>query len=139
LVAVPSTHDNWTDDLPIRLPWLTSGQSAPAGAEMAAHRDRRAVAIGRDALGMDGQPRLVSVNARLGSEELGLQVEIRIRELDGRWLAVADFGGEPEVGIGATPRTALAAALASLGERAASALMADPQLFGLSVAIARPA
>jgi hypothetical protein len=88
---------------------------------------------------MDAQPRLVSVNARLASEELGLDVEIRIRDLDGRWLAVADFGGEPEVGIGATPRVALAAALATLGERAAATLMADPQLFGVSVRIARPA
>lgn len=87
---------------------------------------------------MEG-PRLVSVNARIGSEELGLEVELRIRQLDGRWLAVADFGDQPEVGIGATPRIALAAALASLGERAAAALMADPQLFGLSVAIARSA
>ena len=64
------------------------------------------------------QPRLISVNARIGSEELGLEVEIRLRQLDGRWLAVADFGGEPEVGIGATPRVALAAAFATLGERA---------------------
>jgi hypothetical protein len=88
---------------------------------------------------MDAQPRLVSVNARLASEELGLDVEIRIRDLDGRWLAVADFGGEPEVGIGATPRVALAAALATLGERAAATLMADPKLFGVSARIARPA
>ncbi|HEX7173453.1 MAG TPA: hypothetical protein VF365_12705 [Candidatus Limnocylindria bacterium] len=88
---------------------------------------------------MNAHPRLVSVNARLASAELGLDVEIRIRDLDGRWLAVADFGGEPEVGIGGTPRVALAAALATLGERAAATLMADPQLFGVSVAIARPA
>ena len=88
---------------------------------------------------MDAQPRLVSVNARLASEELGLDVEIRIRDLDGRWLAVADFGGEPEVGIGATPRVALAAALATLGERAAATLMADPQLFRVSAEIAQPA
>lgn len=85
------------------------------------------------------QPRLISVNARIGSEELGLEVEIRLRQLDGRWLAVADFGGEPEVGIGATPRVALAATFATLGERAAAALMADPQLFGISVALREPA
>ncbi|MGH2444582.1 MAG: hypothetical protein ACRDGD_00860 [Candidatus Limnocylindria bacterium] len=84
-------------------------------------------------------PRLVSVNARLASEELGVDVEIRLRQLDGRWLAIADFGDEPEVGIGATPRAALTAALATLGERAAAALMADPQLFGVSAAIRRPA
>ncbi|HET9877675.1 MAG TPA: hypothetical protein VFQ81_00010 [Candidatus Limnocylindria bacterium] len=85
------------------------------------------------------QPRLISVNARIGSEELGLEVEIRLRQLDGRWLAVADFGGEPEVGIGASARTALAAALATLGDRAATALMADPQLLGVSLAIRQPA
>ncbi len=84
-------------------------------------------------------PRLVSVNARLASEELGVDVEIRLRQLDGRWLAIADFGDEPEVGIGATPRAALTAALATLGERAAAALMADPQLFGVSAAIRCPA
>ena len=56
---------------------------------------------------MDQQPHLVSVNARLGSQELGIEVAIRLRDLDGRWLAVAEFGGEPEVGIGATPRAAL--------------------------------
>lgn len=85
------------------------------------------------------QPKLVSVNARLASAELGLDVEIRLRQLDGRWLAVADFGGEPEVGIGASARTALAAALATLGDRAATALMADPQLLGVSLAIRQPA
>ena len=88
---------------------------------------------------MDAQPRLVSINARLASEELGLDVDIRLRQLDGRWLAVADFGDAPEVGIGATPRVALAAALATLGERTAAVLMADPQLFAVSAAIARPA
>jgi hypothetical protein len=85
------------------------------------------------------QPRLVSVNARLASDELGLDLEIRIRQLDGRWLSVADFGGEPEVGIGATARDALAASLATLGERAAATLMADPKLFGLSAEIRQPA
>ncbi len=84
-------------------------------------------------------PRLVSVNTRLRCEDLDLDVEIRLRELGGRWLAVAEFGGEPEVGIGANPRVALAAALATLGERAAAVLMADPQLFGVSVAMRQPA
>ena len=88
---------------------------------------------------MDRQPQLVSVNARLNLDALGIDLQIRLRQLDGRWLAVADFGGEPEVGIGATPRTALAASLTTLGERAATAVMADPQLFGLSVAVRRPA
>lgn len=88
---------------------------------------------------MDGQPRLVSVNTRLTCAELGLEVAVRLRQLDGRWLAVTEFDGEPEVGIGSTPRAALAASLATLGERAAATLLADPQLFGLSMAIRRPA
>jgi len=78
------------------------------------------------------QPRLVSVNFRLSSPELGLDVAVRLRNLDGRWLAVADFGGEPEVGLGASARMALSAALTTLGPRAAMALMADPRLFGVS-------
>ena len=78
------------------------------------------------------QPRLVSVNFRLSSPELGLDVAVRLRNLDGRWLAVADFDGESEVGLGASARTALSAALTTLGPRAAMALMADPRLFGVS-------
>ncbi|MDQ4034852.1 MAG: hypothetical protein M3153_02895 [Chloroflexota bacterium] len=88
---------------------------------------------------MDKQPRLVSVNARLVSEELGIDVDIQLRQLDGRWLAVAEYAGDPEVGIGATPRTALAAALATLGERSTAVLLTDPQLFGVSAAIRQPA
>jgi len=37
------------------------------------------------------------------------------------------------------PAVALAAALATLGERAAAILMADPQLFAVSAAITRSA
>ncbi|MCV0402685.1 MAG: hypothetical protein K5924_03130 [Chloroflexi bacterium] len=88
---------------------------------------------------MQPQPRLVSVNARIGSADLGIEVGIRLRQLDGRWLAVAEFADEPEVGIGATPRAALAAALGTLGTRAASALMADPRLLGVSAEIMRSA
>jgi hypothetical protein len=107
-------------------------------SQPATARDERAVTIARHDRVMDQQPCLVSVNARLASEELGFDVAIRLRQLDGRWLAVADFGGEPEVGIGATARAALASAFATLGERAA-VLMADPQLFGVSAAIRQPA
>lgn len=88
---------------------------------------------------MERQPRLVSVNARISLDGLGLDLGLRLRELDGRWLAVADFGGQPEVGIGATARDALAASLRTLGERTATALMADPQLLGVSLALLRPA
>lgn len=85
------------------------------------------------------RPQLVSANAHLRADQLGIEVDVRLRQLDGRWFAVADFGGAPEVGIGPTPRAALVAALATLPERAATALMADPQLLRLSAAIRRPA
>jgi microcystin degradation protein MlrC len=88
---------------------------------------------------MQEPSRAVSVTFRLASDELGLDVGIRLCQLEGRWLAVADFGDEPEVGIGSSARTALAASLATLGARAAAALLADPELFGVSAAIRRPA
>jgi hypothetical protein len=88
---------------------------------------------------MDQRPQLISANAHLRAGQFGIEVDIRLRQLDGRWLAVADFGGDPEVGIGPTPRAALVAALGTLPERAATALMADPELFGLSAAIRQPA
>jgi hypothetical protein len=88
---------------------------------------------------MDPTLALVTLIAHLGSSELGVEVAVRLRELDGRWLAVADFGAEPEVGIGPTPRTALTASLATLGERTVAALMADPGLLGLSLAVRRSA
>ena len=84
---------------------------------------------------MHQQPHLVSVNAHLASADLGIEVEIRLRQLDGRWLAVANFEEDPEVGIGATPRAALEASLATLGKRAATMLMADPQLLAPSLAL----
>ena len=42
-------------------------------------------------------------------------VDVRIREFDGRWLAVADLAGEPELGLGQDPREALCVVLAPLG------------------------
>ena len=106
----------------------------PAGRENATGELSRSVAT---IPVMEQQPRLVSVNGQIGSADLGIEVGIRLRELEGRWLAVADFGATPEVGIGATAREALAASLATLGERTAAALMADPQLFGLSAQLGR--
>ena len=88
---------------------------------------------------MAQQPHLVSANSRFMCSDLGLEVEIRIRQLNGRWLAVADFDGQPEVGIGPTARGALVAALNTLGQRAAAVLMADPQLLTISTALRQPA
>lgn len=53
---------------------------------------------------------------RLTHPDLPFWVDVRLMENDGRWLAVADLADEPDVGTGDDPRTAIAAALASLGE-----------------------
>lgn len=52
---------------------------------------------------------------RLTHPALNFHVDVRLRELDGRWLAVADLAGTPEVGGGDAPRDALLRALAPFG------------------------
>lgn len=74
---------------------------------------------------------LVSVNFRLSASRLDFHVDVRLRDFDGRWLAVADISGEHEIGLGRSPRGALADALASLGTAATVAFLADPQLIGI--------
>lgn len=53
---------------------------------------------------------------RLRHASLDFYVDVRLMERDGRWLAVADLADQPGIGTGDNPRTAVAAALASLGE-----------------------
>jgi hypothetical protein len=78
------------------------------------------------------RPTLVSVNFRLTASDLDFWVDVRLRSFGDRWIAVADIGGDPEIGVGATAREALAGSLGSLGDRAATAFLADAQLFGVS-------
>lgn len=72
---------------------------------------------------------------RLQALTLDFWVDVRLREFHGRWLAVAEIGGDQEIGLGATACEALAASLSSLGEHAASALLADQQLLAVTGAI----
>lgn len=74
------------------------------------------------------RPTLVSVNFRIGAPHLDFYVDVRLRNFDGRWLAVAYIAGEHEIGLGRSTREALASSLSSLGAAAATALMDDPQL-----------
>ena len=53
---------------------------------------------------------------------------MRLREWDGRWLAIADLADEPDVGTSHDPREAIAAALAALGEPYASEMARDAEL-----------
>jgi hypothetical protein len=72
------------------------------------------------------------VDFRLSASSLDFWVDVRLRGYGERWMAVADIGGEPEVGLGHTAHAALQAALVSLGDQAVQALMADPQLLSVS-------
>lgn len=81
------------------------------------------------------RPTLVSVNFRLGAPQLDFYVDVRLRSFDGRWMAVAEIAGEHEIGLASTARDALAASLSSLGAAAATALLADPRLIGVSSSV----
>lgn len=61
------------------------------------------------------RPTLVSVNVRIGAAQLDFYVDVRLRNFDGQWLAVAAICGEPEMGLGHSAHEALAACLSSLG------------------------
>ncbi len=81
-------------------------------------------------------PGVLSLEFRLSAPSLDFCVDVRLRKVGGRWIAVADIAGEHELGLGATARTALTAALSSLPGAAAAALLADPELFDVSRKIA---
>ena len=59
---------------------------------------------------------------RLTHPELDFWVDVRLREWDGKWLAVADLADEPDVGTGMEPREALRGVLSALGPRVAADL-----------------
>lgn len=75
----------------------------------------------------------MTLDVRLSDPSVDFWVDVKLRSFDDRWLAVADIAGQPEVGIGSSARRALVAALSGLGERLATALLADPQLLATSV------
>jgi hypothetical protein len=80
---------------------------------------------------------LVDVQFRLEAPALGFSAQIQIRSFGDRWMAVAEIAGEPQIGIGRNAREALEGALASLGQRVATACLLDPALLAPSAEIAR--
>jgi len=52
---------------------------------------------------------------RLTHPALDFWIDVRLRDFDGRWLAVADLADTPQVGSGETPAEALRDALAPFG------------------------
>jgi uncharacterized membrane protein len=69
-----------------------------------------------------------------GVELLGIAqpVRVRVSERDGRAVAWVACGSAASNGIGATAREALVAALAPLGRRRASEVLAAPAVFAAS-------
>jgi hypothetical protein len=83
------------------------------------------------------QPPRVNVQFRLGAAGSDSSVEVSLKSFGDRWTAVATIGGRLEHGLGRSAREALSAALSSLGQPAAKALLSDLALLGPSVEIAR--
>ncbi len=59
---------------------------------------------------------------RLTHPDLDFWIDVRLREFDGRWLAVADLADEPDIGVRESAAEALRGALASLGDGLAADL-----------------
>jgi len=72
------------------------------------------------------------VEFELSPISLGLPVAVRLGDFDERWVATVRFGSTTTNGLGANAREALQAALAPLGPRATTALLADPVMFAAS-------
>lgn len=65
---------------------------------------------------------------RLTHPDLDFWVDLRLCEFEGRWLAVADFADEPDVGVREDPKQAVEDALMALGARPARELTASADL-----------
>lgn len=61
---------------------------------------------------------------RLTHPTLDFWIDVRLRQFDGRWLAVADLAGTPELGTGGNPEQALRGALAPFGPKLRDGLIA---------------
>jgi hypothetical protein len=61
---------------------------------------------------------------RLTHPDLDFWVDVRLREFDGKWLAVADLADEPEIGLGEDRHEAVLAALRPIGDRYAADMAA---------------
>ena len=60
---------------------------------------------------------------RLTNPALDFWVDVNVISYQGRWMAVATFCDEPEVGLGSSAREAIGQALAALGDEARDRLM----------------
>lgn len=67
---------------------------------------------------------------RLTHPALDFWIDVRLRQVDGRWLAVADLAGTPELGTGDTAEQALRGALAPFGPKLRDDLVAGARQLG---------
>jgi len=62
-------------------------------------------------------------------------VDVRLDSFTDRWVATVCDGRRTEIGLGSLARSALTAAVQALAPRSAMALLADPELIGVSCQI----
>jgi hypothetical protein len=73
-----------------------------------------------------------SVRFRLRASDHASDIEVRLESFKHRWVATVSNGRRVETGLGQKARSALTAAIETLEPRSAAALLADPELFGVS-------
>jgi hypothetical protein len=76
-----------------------------------------------------------SLRFRLEALDPPACVDVRLESFTDRWVATVGDGRRTEIGLGSVARSALAAAIKALAPRSAAALLADPELFGVSCRI----
>jgi hypothetical protein len=79
-------------------------------------------------------PRM-TVRFTLHSQDLATGVDVRLDSFMDRWVATASDGRRTEIGLGSLARCALSAAVHAVAPNDAVALLADPELFGVSCQI----
>ncbi len=83
------------------------------------------------------RPAITSLHVRLAPAPLAYDVDMRLRTDGDRWVANATVSGDARVGLGATPRAALTAALGTLPAKDVTLLLADTVLLAPSIEVAR--
>jgi hypothetical protein len=73
-----------------------------------------------------------TVGFRLRASDQASEIEVRLESFKDRWVATVSNGHRVETGLGQKARSALTAAIQTLEPRSAAALLADPELFGVS-------
>ncbi len=145
-IAVQPDHEdlgaNWTLYAQARVLGHEPKASIAECGERRSHQaisDTLAVAKGSEAAAMKqpSRPPLLDIQFRLGGAGSDSRVEVSLSSFGDRWMAVATIADTSHHGLGRNAREALVGALASLGQPAVTALLADVALLAPSLEIAR--